>query len=133
MIKQIATATCLFTCIAPALADDEKDKEAHAETPSAVLQSLPAEVQKNIEQVRTSCREYFLSRYERHEHGVLHLGVVVSSQLNIERPSAYGEHPPRGRLPGMSVHGDPWRLPSLIVLALAHARFLLSLHRATAT
>jgi hypothetical protein len=34
------------------LADDEKDKETHAETPLPVLQSLPAEVQKNIEQVR---------------------------------------------------------------------------------
>ena len=32
---------------------------AHAETPSTVLQSLPPEVQKNIEQVRTSCRDYF--------------------------------------------------------------------------
>jgi hypothetical protein len=30
---------------------------AHAETQSPVLQSLPAEVQKNIEQVRTACRE----------------------------------------------------------------------------
>jgi hypothetical protein len=57
MIKQIATAICLFACIAPVLADDEKDKETHAETPSSVLQSLPAEVQKNIEQVRTACRE----------------------------------------------------------------------------
>ena len=59
MIKQIATAICLFACIAPALADDEKDKETHAETPSPVLQSLPAEVQKNIEEVRTACREYW--------------------------------------------------------------------------
>ena len=33
MIKQIATAICLLACIAPALADDEKDKETHAETP----------------------------------------------------------------------------------------------------
>ena len=32
---------------------------AHAETPSPVLQSLPAEVQKNIEDIRAGCREYF--------------------------------------------------------------------------
>jgi hypothetical protein len=32
---------------------------AHAQTPSSsVLQSLPTEVQKNIEQVRTACREH---------------------------------------------------------------------------
>ena len=30
---------------------------AHAETPAPVLQSLPAELQQNIEQVRTACRE----------------------------------------------------------------------------
>ena len=30
-----------------------------AQETSSVLQSLPTEVQKNIEQVRTSCREYF--------------------------------------------------------------------------
>jgi hypothetical protein len=30
---------------------------AHAETPSPVLQSLPAEVQKHIEDVRSGCRE----------------------------------------------------------------------------
>ena len=35
---------------------------AHAETPSPVLRSLPAEVQKNIEQVRSSCREYWTGR-----------------------------------------------------------------------
>jgi hypothetical protein len=50
MIKQIATVICLFACIAPVLAGDEKDKETHAET--SVLQALPAEVQKNIEEVR---------------------------------------------------------------------------------
>ena len=43
MIKQIATTICLFACIAPVLADDEKDKETHAKTPSSVLESLPAE------------------------------------------------------------------------------------------
>ena len=59
MIKQIATTICLFACIAPVLADDEKDKETHAKTPSSVLQALPAEVQKNIEEVRTACREYW--------------------------------------------------------------------------
>jgi hypothetical protein len=57
MIKQIATVICLFACIAPVLAGDEKDKETHAET--SVLQALPAEVQKNIEEVRTACREYW--------------------------------------------------------------------------
>ena len=31
---------------------------AHAETPSSVLQSLPAEVQKNIEDIREGCREH---------------------------------------------------------------------------
>jgi hypothetical protein len=35
---------------------------AHAETPSPVLQSLPAAVQKNIEQVRTACRAYWNDR-----------------------------------------------------------------------
>ncbi len=35
---------------------------AHAETPLPVLHSLPAEVQKNIEQVRTACREYWTGR-----------------------------------------------------------------------
>jgi hypothetical protein len=59
MIKQIATAICLLACIAPALADDEKDKETHAETPSSVLQSLPAEVQKHIEDTRAECRAYW--------------------------------------------------------------------------
>ena len=34
MIKQIATAICLFACIAPALADDEKDKR---RTPSPIV------------------------------------------------------------------------------------------------
>jgi hypothetical protein len=59
MITQMATAICLLACMTPALADDEKDKETHPETPSSLLQSLPAEVQKNIEQVRTACREYW--------------------------------------------------------------------------
>jgi hypothetical protein len=58
MIKQIATAICLFAFIAPALADDDKE-ETHAETPLPVLQSLPAEVQNNIEQVRTACRQWW--------------------------------------------------------------------------
>ena len=62
MMKQIATAICLLACIAPAVADDEKDKETHAETPSPVLHSLPAEVQKNIEQVRTACRAFWNDR-----------------------------------------------------------------------
>ena len=31
---------------------------AHAETPSPVMQSLPAEVQKNIEDIRAGCREH---------------------------------------------------------------------------
>jgi hypothetical protein len=61
MIKQIATAICLFAFIAPALADDDKE-ETHAETPSPVLQSLPAEVQNNIEQVRTACRQWWNDR-----------------------------------------------------------------------
>ena len=47
-----------LACIAPALADDEKDKETHAETLSPFLKSLPAEVQKNIGEVRARCREY---------------------------------------------------------------------------
>jgi hypothetical protein len=59
MIKQIATPICLFACIAPALAGDEKDKETHAET---VLQSLPAEAQKNIEEVRNRCRQWWNDR-----------------------------------------------------------------------
>ena len=37
---------------------------AHAETPSPVLQSLPAQAQKNIEQVRTACREWWIDRGE---------------------------------------------------------------------
>jgi len=59
MIREITTAICLFACTAPALASDEKDDETHADTPSPVLQSLPAEAQKDIEQVRNACREYF--------------------------------------------------------------------------
>jgi hypothetical protein len=31
---------------------------AHAETPSSVLETLPAEVQKHVEEIRASCREY---------------------------------------------------------------------------
>jgi hypothetical protein len=62
MIKQIATVICLFACIAPVLADDEKDKETHAKTPSSVLDSLPAEVQKNIEEVRNRCRQWWNDR-----------------------------------------------------------------------
>ncbi len=64
MMKQIATAICLLACIAPALADDEKDKETHAKTASSILESLPAEVQKNIEEVRDRCREWWNERGE---------------------------------------------------------------------
>jgi hypothetical protein len=35
---------------------------AHAEAPSPVLQSLPAEVQKNIEEIRAGCRAYWNAR-----------------------------------------------------------------------
>ena len=37
---------------------------AHAETPSPVLQSLPAEVQKNIEEVRAACRQTWIDSGE---------------------------------------------------------------------
>lgn len=55
---------------------------AHAETPAPVLQSLPAELQQNIEQVRTACREALNGARE----ALLALGAEAS--VRAECPSA---------------------------------------------
>ncbi len=47
MTRTLATLASLAALVIPVV---------HAETPSPLLQSLPAEVQKHIEETRTSCR-----------------------------------------------------------------------------
>jgi hypothetical protein len=55
MSKALTTVAFLATLAIPV---------AHAETPSSVLESLPAEIQKDIEDTRAACRAYL------NDHGI---------------------------------------------------------------